>query len=922
MIIVHLRIDLARCNSGEGVVYGEWDGPPWEPLVPGQEAKERYGRHLHARLVPHRFCSVSVADHGPILGRAKDEDRSAHVRGQGGPRAARDDAEQFARPVPQLADPSAASERGITFSARAEIWMSVVPALLAAAERPDTFELCTRKKSIGTNGNLHVLGNVHSNVAHRSHERAKELRAGDSSPHEVRSFETHLFLRTWLAGVKHSNSYLFPPRRYGFNPRPGHSGFSHVGIAPDDAVGRRVFSGISRFPTLLFRCCSILTSITLIGSQDLCVEPSKSLLSLYLLLQHFGSGNSDVRAVIKYASMLHGGSWFWFTLRGAAVYVPIDSGSIVVVRVSVARSPRPNGWLSFLKRLTEAPKLCGTRLRETLSLSLSLARSLARSLSRSLPSPLPISPPHLPHLPSPSPPSPSPKHPRPRTHTGSRSTCVMCASPLSREWPQYIFSRPHSGVYKYAKKRYGCVERRAAIFFRAPDAARDRITRQQPPGPVLQPCRPPRHLALSSPLPLFYLSLTARLLARFECPGAAEPMSANVPFPCYNHLKSSTSAEGKGNVSDVRVLVRNRLKVIEEKFVGCIKSVNVRRHRIHFSPQLRNGFENKVPSPPTGTTVVLQRDAALPNRKKLYCITLNRARQRVREQLRVVPSVVWEVLLEQQLHLYHFHYVAFCSQMNTITACSAVSPLTPIHLRVKRPSFSGTIFLVSRPRSAAAIRATLLRPDGMNERGKQEIPEKTRRTAVMRKSVSEPASPWWEASKLTAQPPRPPTVLRKMFKKIKTERYRRTDRQKEVLRCYDPPQAGSLFRFGAHSTVLSPPPGCCLSSIFIGSRCTLRVGFGFERSKLCGMPRSRLESHFVTIQRIIVTGMSQSKRGPAFASHGRKYLVPGVTPDTTKHFFHQCNCLESGAVDAQHDVEIVNTLFSEDSQGGLNVQLE
>ncbi|KAJ8890308.1 hypothetical protein PR048_009816 [Dryococelus australis] len=35
--------------------------------------------------------------------------------------------------------------------------------------------------------------------------------------------------------------------RYVFNPRLGHSGFSHVGIVPDD-VGRRVFSGISRFP--------------------------------------------------------------------------------------------------------------------------------------------------------------------------------------------------------------------------------------------------------------------------------------------------------------------------------------------------------------------------------------------------------------------------------------------------------------------------------------------------------------------------------------------------------------------------------------------------------------------------------------------------------------------------------------------------
>ncbi|KAJ8887587.1 hypothetical protein PR048_013804 [Dryococelus australis] len=56
--------------------------------------------------------------------------------------------------------------------------------------------------------------------------------------------------------------------------------FSHVGIVPDDAVGRRVFSGISRAS---FRCCSILTSITLIGSQDLAVN---SLPNIFTLLTH------------------------------------------------------------------------------------------------------------------------------------------------------------------------------------------------------------------------------------------------------------------------------------------------------------------------------------------------------------------------------------------------------------------------------------------------------------------------------------------------------------------------------------------------------------------------------------------------------------------------------------------------------------
>ncbi|KAJ8875025.1 hypothetical protein PR048_022915 [Dryococelus australis] len=48
-----------------------------------------------------------------------------------------------------------------------------------------------------------------------------------------------------------------PPRRSGFKSRLGNSGSSHVGIVPDDAVGRRVFSGISHFPTPSFRRCSI-----------------------------------------------------------------------------------------------------------------------------------------------------------------------------------------------------------------------------------------------------------------------------------------------------------------------------------------------------------------------------------------------------------------------------------------------------------------------------------------------------------------------------------------------------------------------------------------------------------------------------------------------------------------------------------------
>ncbi|KAJ8881060.1 hypothetical protein PR048_017533 [Dryococelus australis] len=63
--------------------------------------------------------------------------------------------------------------------------------------------------------------------------------------------------------------------------------FSQVGIVPHDAVGRRVFSGISVCPAASFRHHSIFTSINLIGSQDLviksrpisCTATSTSLLS-------------------------------------------------------------------------------------------------------------------------------------------------------------------------------------------------------------------------------------------------------------------------------------------------------------------------------------------------------------------------------------------------------------------------------------------------------------------------------------------------------------------------------------------------------------------------------------------------------------------------------------------------------------------
>ncbi|KAJ8897295.1 hypothetical protein PR048_002641 [Dryococelus australis] len=44
------------------------------------------------------------------------------------------------------------------------------------------------------------------------------------------------------------------------SPAGSHPGFSQVAIVPDDATGRWVFSGISRFPTLSLRRCSIFAS--------------------------------------------------------------------------------------------------------------------------------------------------------------------------------------------------------------------------------------------------------------------------------------------------------------------------------------------------------------------------------------------------------------------------------------------------------------------------------------------------------------------------------------------------------------------------------------------------------------------------------------------------------------------------------------
>ncbi|KAJ8878612.1 hypothetical protein PR048_019193 [Dryococelus australis] len=80
----------------------------------------------------------------------------------------------------------------------------------------------------------------------------------------------------------------------------GDPGFSHVGIILDEDVGRRIFSGISRFPRHFIPRCSILTSITLIGSQDLDVESRPNLFTHHfssVILRHSCGESGDIAEV-------------------------------------------------------------------------------------------------------------------------------------------------------------------------------------------------------------------------------------------------------------------------------------------------------------------------------------------------------------------------------------------------------------------------------------------------------------------------------------------------------------------------------------------------------------------------------------------------------------------------------------------------
>ncbi|KAJ8892388.1 hypothetical protein PR048_004968 [Dryococelus australis] len=70
-----------------------------------------------------------------------------------------------------------------------------------------------------------------------------------SSPHFTVTAAQELTVKSADQNIPTLNNFG-SLRRTGFNPRPGNSGFLHVGIVTDDAVGRRVFLGISRFPAI------------------------------------------------------------------------------------------------------------------------------------------------------------------------------------------------------------------------------------------------------------------------------------------------------------------------------------------------------------------------------------------------------------------------------------------------------------------------------------------------------------------------------------------------------------------------------------------------------------------------------------------------------------------------------------------------
>ncbi|KAJ8867871.1 hypothetical protein PR048_031676 [Dryococelus australis] len=129
-------------------------------------------------------------------------------------------------------------------------------------------------------------------------------------------------LQTGLSGQGNCSPAHIPPTQSGFNLRPGHSGFSHVGIVLDDAVARRVFSGIFRFPSPSGAAPYSPQSPSLDISRPRYYESSKSL--------HFTSEIS----LVQPARLVYLIFCLWVTLRldwinNYRVWAPVQNMRII-----------------------------------------------------------------------------------------------------------------------------------------------------------------------------------------------------------------------------------------------------------------------------------------------------------------------------------------------------------------------------------------------------------------------------------------------------------------------------------------------------------------------------------------------------------------------------------------------------------------
>ncbi|KAJ8892690.1 hypothetical protein PR048_005271 [Dryococelus australis] len=95
--------------------------------------------------------------------------------------------------------------------------------------------------------------------------RRYELARGAPEIHEG----IPMLLGTMSRAHLHGYTNHLPLMRTRFDSRRGRSGFLHVGIVPDDAASRRVFSGISRYLCPFVLALLRTPLFTLIASQDL-----------------------------------------------------------------------------------------------------------------------------------------------------------------------------------------------------------------------------------------------------------------------------------------------------------------------------------------------------------------------------------------------------------------------------------------------------------------------------------------------------------------------------------------------------------------------------------------------------------------------------------------------------------------------------